>query len=51
MIVKRVRFHVRKFDKIGNTYFKKQQVKTTSFWLFGIIPLFISSEVIGGDYE
>lgn len=29
----------------------KQNVKQTSFWLLGIIPLYIKNEIINGDYE
>lgn len=50
MIVKREKYYTKRFGKIG-TYYKKQQRKRTSFWLFGIIPLYIKDEVISGDYE
>lgn len=51
MIVKREKYYTKRFGKIGNTYYKQQQRKRTSFWLFGIVPLYIKDEVISGDYE
>ena len=55
MIVKREKYYkkwVRKNDydrfweKKGRQYRKR-----TSFWLFGIIPIYISNEIISGDYQ
>jgi hypothetical protein len=55
MIVKREKYYkkwVRKND-YDRFWVKKgrQYMKRTSFWLFGIIPIYISNEVISGDYQ
>ena len=51
MIVKREKYYIKKINKIGNTYYGSQKIKRTSFWLLGIIPLYIKNEVVSGDYE
>lgn len=51
MIVKRVRYYLRRINKIGDVSFGQQQVRVISFWLLGIIPLYINSEVVKGDCE
>lgn len=46
MLVKRERFYIKKVKQSG--YYTKvgeQYIKQTSFWLFGIIPLYIKNEV------
>ena len=51
MIVKREKCFIKKVNKIGRKYFGKQKIKRTSFWLLGVIPLYIRNEIIGGDWE
>lgn len=48
MIVRREHYY--KKIKGKKSLKKKQNRKTTSYWLLGIIPLYISVEVISGDY-
>lgn len=48
MIVKRERYYIKAKGKYP--FRKTQQRKMTSYWLLGIIPLYISIEVEGGDY-
>jgi hypothetical protein len=52
VVIKREKYYTKKFKK---DYFDKynsgiQQCKQTSYWLFGLIPLYIKTEVIAGDY-
>ena len=52
MLVKRERFYIKKVKQSG--YYTKvgeQYIEQTSFWLFGIIPLYIKNEVQKGNYE
>lgn len=52
MIVKREKYYTWYSTKDKGIYFlKSQRRKRTSYWLLGIIPLFIKTEVLGGDYE
>lgn len=52
MLIKRERYYIKRVKKDGYiTKVGKQNVKQTSFWLFGIIPLYIKNEIINGDYE
>ena len=51
MIVKREKYFIKKVNKIGRKYFGQQKIKRTSFWLLGVIPLYIRNEIIGGDWE
>lgn len=48
MIVKREKYYVK---RINGSLYDRQRRKKTSFWLFGIIPLYIKTEVLSGDYE
>lgn len=48
MIVKREKYYVKRIN--GNPY-DGQRRKKTSFWLFGVIPLYVKDEVLSGDYE
>ncbi len=50
MIVKREKYYVKRINRIG-AYSESQNRKRTSFWLFGIIPLYIKDEVLSGAYE
>jgi hypothetical protein len=50
MIVKREKYYIKYINKTKYSV-GKQQRKRTSFWLLGIIPLYIKDEVINGDYE
>lgn len=47
MVVKREKLYIKRIN--GNMQMQKR--KKTSFWLFGIIPLYIKDEVLSGDYE
>lgn len=47
MIIKRERYYVKSKGKYP--YRKTQSRKATSWWLLGIIPLFVSIEVLRGD--
>lgn len=52
MIVKKERYYIKKINR--KSYFQSfdtQKIKQTSFWLLGIIPLYIKNEVIEGQYE
>lgn len=52
MLVKRERYYIKRVKKDGYiTKVGKQNVKQTSFWLFGVIPLYVKNEIINGDYE
>lgn len=48
--IKRVVTHKAMTKRSFNEY-GRQQRKRTTYWLFYIIPIFISDEVVGGDYE
>ena len=55
MIIKREKYfkkwvRINNYDKLWE---KKgiQYRKRTSFWLFGIIPIYIRNEVVKGDYQ
>ena len=47
MIVKRERLYKKFFDN----YTVVQARKRTSYWLLGIIPLYIKTEILSGDYH
>lgn len=53
MFVKREKYFVKRWKSASYMDFrdKSQRCKRTSYWLFGIIPVFIKTEVIGGDYQ
>lgn len=53
MIIKREKYYIKHFKKDSYSKYKdgKQYLKRTSYWLFGIIPLYIKIEVQSGDYE
>lgn len=53
MIVKREKYFIRYFKKYISDKFNtaSQECKRTSYWLFGIIPVFIKTEILKGDYE
>lgn len=48
MIIKREKFYIK---RINGIMYDMQKRKRTSFWLFGIIPLYIKEEVLSGNYE
>lgn len=48
MIIKRERYYVKLKGRHSSR--KIQKRKMTSYWLLGVIPLFISIEVLGGYY-
>lgn len=52
MIVKRERYYT-KYWKCGSKIldYKIQERKMTSYWLFGIIPIFINIEILSGDFK
>ena len=50
MIVKREKYYVKYLGKYAYKM-SKQFIKRTSYWLFGIIPLYIKNEVQDGEYE
>jgi len=52
MIVKREKYYT-KYWNTGNSIYDhhSQKRKRTTYWLFGIIPVFINIEVLSGDYE
>lgn len=52
MIVKREKYYTKHWHD-GNSIhdYHSQKRKCTSYWLFGIIPVFINIEVLSGDYE
>lgn len=53
MIVKREKYFVKRWKSGSYMSFrdKSQRCKRTSYWLVGIIPVFIKTEVIDGDYQ
>jgi hypothetical protein len=51
MIIKREKYFTKKINRIGDFCYDTQYIKQTSFWLFGIIPLYIKNEVQKGRYE
>lgn len=51
MLVKREKYYIRRINKIGNTYYGRQKIRRTSFWLLGTIPLYVKNEVLSGDFE
>lgn len=53
MIVKKEKYYIKKINIIDKKYgcYDTQNRKKTTYLLFGIIPIFISDEVIGGEYE
>lgn len=51
MLIKREKYYKKKINKSGTWYYELQRRKRTSFWLFGIIPLYIKDEYISGDFE
>lgn len=48
MIIRRERYYVKSKGKYP--FRKTQNKKMTSYWLLGIIPIFISIEVLSGSY-
>lgn len=52
MIVKREKYYTKSWN-VGNLVSdrRSQSRKMTSYWLFGIIPVFISIEILRGDYQ
>lgn len=53
MIVRREKYFIKEWYKKDSydSHYRRQKRKRTSYWLLGIIPLFITTEVIDGDYE
>lgn len=53
MIVKREKYFIRYFKKYSWDDLRtvSQNCKRTSYWLLGVIPIFIKTEIIKGDYE
>lgn len=51
MLVKREKYFIKRINKINKTFYGEQKIKRTSYWLVGIIPLYIKNEVINGDWE
>lgn len=47
--IKKVKTHKSKFKDLNR--YGEQNIKRTTYWLVGFIPVFTTEEVVKGDYE
>lgn len=53
MLVKKEKYYLKKINRQGKyrTSYDTQKMKKTTYLLFGVIPIFVNYEVVGGEYE
>lgn len=51
MMVRTEKYYIKKINRLNDFNYSTQKRKRTTYLLLGIIPIFISDELIEGSYE